>query len=207
MNTDWKTKIAHLRATLDQGDNVTVAGLGDSLTYGWMVGQGYFERFVSILEAHWPEAGINSINAGIPGDTALGGLRRIDTVLKEKPTLVLIQFGLNDLFSGVDLTSFEESYQQITTRVTDASAIPILVISSPLPNPSEQEKATLYYDIIRNLGHKLGIPVADTDLHFRNSLEMQNNPESLFLDDGSHPSDQGHHIMADVLRYLVVESL
>lgn len=207
MNSNWKTKLGELKISLDRGDHITVAGLGDSLTYGWMVSQGYFERFVLALTARWPDADITCINAGIPGDTALGGLRRIDAVLNQKPTLVLVQFGLNDLFSGVDPASFEKSYRQIASRVIDANAIPILVVSSSLPNPLEQKKATGYYDIIRHLGKELGLPVADTDLHLQNSSEMRDAPENLYLDDGSHPSDQGHRIMADALRYLFMESL
>ncbi len=207
MNPDWKTKLEQVKTSLGAGGDIVVAGLGDSLTYGWMVRRGYFERFVSTLQTRWPKGRISGINAGIPGDTALGGLRRIDAVLREKPTLVLVQFGLNDLFSGVDPGSFQMSYEQITQRVIAAGAIPILVVSSPLPNPLEQEKATRYYDIIRQLGAKLGVPVADTDLHLRSSVEMRDAPEHLILDDGSHPSDQGHRLMADAVDYLFMESL
>jgi acyl-CoA thioesterase-1 len=171
-----------------------------------MVGQGYFERFLVHLEERWPDAKIRAINAGIPGDTVSGGLRRIDGVLAENPDLVLVQFGLNDLFSGVDLESFATSYELITKRVIGAGALPLLVVSSPLPHPPEQENATRYYDVIRKLGQQLRIPVADTDLHFRNAVKTHRNPDGLYLDDGSHPSDAGHSLMAEALGYLFVES-
>ncbi|MCP4195895.1 MAG: SGNH/GDSL hydrolase family protein [Proteobacteria bacterium] len=200
--TDWKTKIGHLQRALDRGDRITVAGLGDSLTYGWMVSQGFFERFLLSLTAHWPDATIKGIAAGVPGDTAAGGLRRLAGVLDQNPNLVLVQFGLNDFFSGVGLASFEKSYEQITNDIIADGPIPILVVSSPLPHSLEQDNATRYYDIIRNLGQKLGVAVADTDHHFRNSAEYRDNPDRLYLDDGSHPSDEGHRLMADALTYL-----
>jgi acyl-CoA thioesterase-1 len=207
MISNRKTRIPHLRSALDRGDSITVVGLGDSLTYGWMVGQGFFERFLLSLTAHWPDATIKGIAAGIPGDTASGGLGRLNQVLDNHPHLVLVQFGLNDLFSGVDLASFEKSYEQITNDIAAAGPVPILVVSSPLPHSLEQDNATRYYDVIRNLGQKLGVAVADTDLHFRHSAEYRNDPDSLYLDDGSHPSDEGHRLMAEALTYLFMESL
>ena len=198
----WNTKWIRLENALDQGENITVAGLGDSLTYGWMVSQGYFARFVSELGERWPAASIAAINAGIPGDTAAGGLRRLDRVLAQSPHLVLIQFGLNDLFSGVEVTAFESSYRQIADRIMQSAAIPVLVVSSPLPNPSQQKNAGRYYDAIRSLGQELGIPVADTDRHMGDAMKTGIDPLQLYLDDGSHPSDEGHRLMAQAVGAL-----
>ncbi|MCP4676115.1 MAG: hypothetical protein GY854_11535 [Deltaproteobacteria bacterium] len=84
---------------LANGDKVAIAGLGDSLTYGWMVRHGFFDRFLDGLETRYPDARLIRINAGVPGDTAAGGVSRLDRVLEKKPNLLIVQFALNDLFT------------------------------------------------------------------------------------------------------------
>ena len=71
---------------------MTLAGLGDSLTYGWEVSRGFFDRFVDALEDHHPKAHVQRINAGVPGDMAPQGLGRLDRVLEQHPDVVFVQF-------------------------------------------------------------------------------------------------------------------
>lgn len=103
-----------------QNDNknnpgVTIAFLGDSVTQGcfevYKKGDGietifdkscaYHKYFAQIFEVICPNVPFNIINAGISGATATFALGMIDElVLKHKPDLTVVCFGLNDSIFG-----------------------------------------------------------------------------------------------------------
>ena len=79
-------------------DGDTVVFLGDSITaarsYGKMVENYTLLRF--------PQRKVRFVNAGIGGDTAAGGLKRIERdVFAHKATVLIVAFGTNDIGWGV----------------------------------------------------------------------------------------------------------
>lgn len=75
---------------IPKGSAVVV--LGDSLSYGTGANQG--EDYPALLAK---TTGWNIINAGIPGDTAAGGLERLPELLEEhQPKLLIVELGGND---------------------------------------------------------------------------------------------------------------
>lgn len=94
----------------------TVAFLGDSVTNGCFElylkdkntfdtvferHNSYAERFVRMLNTLFPRAQINLINAGISGDNAPNGAKRLARdVLPFRPDLTVVCFGLNDCMAG-----------------------------------------------------------------------------------------------------------
>jgi len=194
-----RASLAPIVERLEEGGAVTVAGLGDSLTYGWMVRRGFFDRFVDGLELRYPGAAIARVNAGIPGDTARGGLRRIGGVLQRAPHVLIVQFALNDAFVGVGPDRFAQTVDEIARAALDAGALPVLATSCPLVVDSEQRLADTFYDAIRDVGCELGVPVADLVRHWRAAIDPGRRLDELFLADGVHPTDEGHQLMADGL--------
>ncbi|HEX3151597.1 MAG TPA: GDSL-type esterase/lipase family protein [Gemmataceae bacterium] len=81
----------------DLKDGDTVAFLGDSITaartYGKIVENYTLLRF--------PTRKVRFINVGKGGDTAAGGLARLDDVLAQKPTVLIVAYGTNDIGWGV----------------------------------------------------------------------------------------------------------
>ena len=96
----------------------TIAFLGDSVTQGcfeiYRKNETEFETFFDKKSAYhsyiaeiftllFPNVPINIINAGISGDTAEGGLKRLERdVLSHKPDLTVVCYGLNDSMSGME---------------------------------------------------------------------------------------------------------
>lgn len=109
---------------------VTIAFLGDSVTQGCfevsMNADGnpepvfdqshayhtYLKRMLSIL---YPSVSVNIINAGISGDDAPGGLRRVKRdVVCYHPDLTVVSFGLNDCGKGKDnVKEYTDSLRKI----------------------------------------------------------------------------------------------
>lgn len=197
------TALCSLRERLERGGPLRLAGLGDSLTYGWLVQRGFFDRFADGLERRFPKAALRRSNHGVPGDTAAGGLGRVGHVLREGPDVVTVQFGLNDLFCGVPPAAFARDMDDIAERILEAGALPVLATSSPLQWPEEQRAAESFYGAIRDIGARRSLPVADCAAHWRASAGPPAAWSRLLQDDGVHPTDAGHALMAEALLALL----
>ena len=89
--TTANAKEADRRPLLEDGDRVVF--LGDSITvaHTWTRA---VEEFVLTRD---PEKSITFVNAGVGGHTAADGLARLDSdVLAQRPTVVVVNFGMND---------------------------------------------------------------------------------------------------------------
>ncbi len=78
-------------------DGDTVVFLGDSITAARAYGK-IIENYTLL---RYPDRKVRFINAGVGGDTAAGGLKRLDRdVLAHKPTVVTVAYGVNDIGWG-----------------------------------------------------------------------------------------------------------
>ena len=178
---------------LGRGERIAIAGLGDSLTAGWMVERGFFDQFVDILAERYPGAHLRGMNAGVPGDTAAGGLGRIGHILAGSPDIVTIQFGINDMYLGIPVTSFGKSIRAIVGGVQSAGSLAILTTSCPMRFDGDAMAIAPYYEAIAAVGRDLGAPVADTASFWLSNMESW---AGLLQADGVHPTFAGHRLMA-----------
>jgi lysophospholipase L1-like esterase len=78
-------------------DGDTVVFLGDSITAARTYGK-IVENYTLL---RYPDRKVRFVNAGVGGDTAAGGLKRLERdVLVHKPTVVLVAYGINDIGWG-----------------------------------------------------------------------------------------------------------
>ena len=77
--------------------SLNIVALGASNTAGWGVGSQ--NAFPAQLQNILKQRGIDAIvtNAGIPGDTTGGMLRRVDSAVHDNTNIVILQPGTNDL--------------------------------------------------------------------------------------------------------------
>jgi acyl-CoA thioesterase-1 len=81
---------------------VTIVALGDSLTAGYQLPAS--AAFPAKLEQALKAKGlaVQIINAGVSGDTASGGLARLDWSVPAGADAVILEFGANDALRGID---------------------------------------------------------------------------------------------------------
>lgn len=81
---------------------VKIVVLGDSLSagFGLPVGDAFPAKLAQALKAKGVAA--NVANAGVSGDTASGGLGRLDWSVPEGSEAVILELGANDALRGVD---------------------------------------------------------------------------------------------------------
>ena len=101
---------------LQNGDRVVF--LGDSITVAHTYGR-WIEEYCKLRHPTWS---LTFINAGIGGHTAFDGYNRIETdVVAQKPTVVFVNFGMNDSSypPGTDGAAFEKYMGLILDRLHD----------------------------------------------------------------------------------------
>lgn len=175
-----------------------VLGLGDSLTAGWEVERGFFDRFVVGLARRYPDALLEAVQAGVPGDTAEGGLGRLSRLLSPPPQLSVVQFGLNDAYVGLPPGAFAGALGGIGGRLLSAGSALVLVTSCPLPDPEANRWIRPYYDAVCEVAGRLGCALAELDRHWA-ARSSGRAARGLWGWDGVHPTDAGHALMAEGL--------
>ena len=75
---------------------------GDSLMAGFGLGQN--ENLSSVLSSKFKlgESKVQIINASVSGNTSSNGLARLDWSLEDKPNIVILCLGANDMLRGLD---------------------------------------------------------------------------------------------------------
>lgn len=199
-----------------KGDRV--AFVGNSITEA-----GYYESYIWLYYMlHFPDMPITVYNAGIGGDRASSILDRLDDdVLRRKPTVISLTFGMNDsgyfefLKNDADSTAdvrVKESYEKFV-RIQQklkayAPARKIMVSSSPydetVKNPKNlfpkkslaMEKIAAFQQTAARQNNwgwvDLFHPMTEIE-----QREQKRDPEfTLTGNDRIHPGNMGHFVMA-----------
>jgi len=186
---------------LKSGEAVTIVALGDSLTSGWMVARGYVEFLRDMLMARYPKADVTLINSGIPGDTAPGGLYRLQQdALSYKPDLVLVQFALNDAFCGCSVAEYRRAIEAIIERIRQESSAEPLLLTSTLPADADESNVVApFYAALKDIAREKKCGVALVDERWRDAIAAGTPHDSLVLYDRVHPSEAGYRLMAEAI--------
>jgi acyl-CoA thioesterase-1 len=137
--------------TAAAGDrSVRIVVLGDSLTAG--LGLPADEAFPAKLERALKAKGlaIEVINAGVSGDTASGGLARLDWSVPEGTDAVILELGANDMLRGIDPKLTRQALEEIVRRLS-ARGVPVLLAgmraAANLGNDYRRAFEALYSDL------------------------------------------------------------
>lgn len=103
----------------------TVIALGDSLTFGY--GASKNQAYPAKLAE---KTGWKVVNAGINGDTSEGVLNRVNSIIKQKPALVLLGIGGNDVLRKVSPSITTDNISQTISKLK-AQNIPVVLIAEP----------------------------------------------------------------------------
>jgi len=106
-------------------DDVVLA-FGDSITFG--TGAAPHESYPAVLEKI---IGRRVVNAGVPGEVTSEGLARLPKVLeREKPALVIICLGGNDLLRGMNKKQAADNIREMI-RLTVQYGAAVILIGTP----------------------------------------------------------------------------
>ena len=199
------------RKKLEGGQKLTLVAFGDSITAGGEATRPeliYWQRWADSLRAKYPRTEIKAINGATGGDTTAMGLVRLEEkVIKQKPDLVLVAFGMNDHNIpgvGVPLDAFAQNLRTMIDRVRQSTDAEIILISAFPPNPKwhfGSHRMEQYAQATEQVAREKDCAYADVFHNWQTIVEMK-KPEDLLGNNINHPNDFGHGIYYRVLMQI-----
>ncbi len=170
----------------------TIVFFGNSLTAGY--GLTPAEAFPALIGEKIDSAGLpyKVVNAGVSGETSSGGASRIDWILKQPLDVFVLELGANDGLRGIPLAQTRQSLQEIIEKVKAKYPGATLVLAGmQIPPNMGQQYATGFRNLYPELAAKNGMTLVPF------LLEGVGGERSLNLEDGIHPTAEGHKLVAE----------
>lgn len=187
----------------EKGEKLTIGFFGGSITQGCLATKhekSYSYRVFQWWRDTFPQAQISYVNGGIGGTTSHFGVSRIwEDLLMYQPDVVVVDFSVNDKKGQEEF--FRETYEGVIRRILACQSRPAVLILN-----------NVYYDSGVNMqechnevGDWYHIPhVSMKDTLYRSMKEGVYREQEL-TQDGLHPCDKGHELIAGEIISLLCE--
>ncbi len=198
MPGDGASRVAERIASADRpaptipADAPVVAVLGDSIAAGLHLAAD--DAFPAALQRLLAAQGrpFRLVNAGVSGDTSAGGLRRLEWVLRSKPDVLVVELGANDGLRGSPLEELEKNLREIV-RGGLASGARVVLVGMQMPPNLGPEYSRGFEELYGRVAREEGA------LFVPNFLRGVGGEVNRNLEDGLHPTVEGHEILASNL--------
>jgi acyl-CoA thioesterase-1 len=169
---------------------INVVALGDSLTAGY--GLAANEAFPVQLQRALAAKGfaVNVANAGVSGDTTLGGLSRLDWSVPDGTDAVILELGANDALRGFDPIVARKALDSMLRRLAERK-IPVLLCGMVAPPNLGADYGRAFNSIYPDLAAQYGAVLYPFFL-----AGVAADPK-LNQRDGLHPTAAGVAIIVD----------
>lgn len=163
---------------------VKIVALGDSLTsgHGLPPEAAFPPRLAKALAGRGIDVEI--VNAGVSGDTASGGLARVDWSVPDDADGVILELGANDMLRGIDPQVTRKALEAIVRRLKERG-LPVLLCGMRAPPNYGADYVKSYESIFPDLARKYGLLLYDFFLDGIVADKSLNQP------DGLHPTAVG----------------
>ncbi len=138
------------------------------------------------------------VNAAVSGDTTSDGLVRVDWMLRDKPDIVIVEFGANDMFRGVPPEAAKKNLAAIIERIRKTGAR-VLLAGMRAPSNYPPQYRGKFARVYESLAEEYEIPLYP---FFLEGVAL--NPQ-LNLTDGIHPNASGVQIIARNIAPVAVQ--
>lgn len=169
--------------------DAVILAFGDSLTFGTGAGEG--ESYPALLAT---ATGRRVINAGIPGEISATGVQRLPELLeREKPALLLLCHGGNDLLQKLDRQALADNLRTMI-RAAQERGVTVALLAVPSPDLSLTPP-----DLYENIAAEFDLPLEQSALKKilgKNSLKA----------DYFHPNAAGYKQLAANIHELLKKS-
>lgn len=148
------------------------------------------------------------INRGIGGDITFGLLRRLDDIIKRKPSTVFLMIGINDISKNIPDAVILENIFTIVSRMKSALPKTKLMVQSILPtNNSFKTEIPQHYNKddhvltinaqLSRYSERFGYTYVDLFKHFQDSNGML---DVRYTYDGLHLNNAGYEHWVSILK-------
>ena len=198
------TLLAGAGGGLAQERPLTIVVLGDSLSAGY--GLPREAAFPEALERKLKARGhnIRMVNAGVSGDTATGGLERLDWSVPDGTDGVIVELGANDMLRGIDPGVTRANLDGILAEI-DNRGLPAIVAGIPAPANYPEAYREAYSAMFRDLAEKHRTIYYSSFLGGLGEGRSMREITRLMQPDGLHPNAEGVQAIVDHIGPVVLE--
>jgi acyl-CoA thioesterase I len=167
-----------------------IAVLGDSLTaaYGLDLADGFPARLEQALREQGYDCAV--LDAGVSGDTSAGGLARLDWMLADQPSHVIVELGANDGLRALPPEQMAQNLDLIITRLK-GEGIPVLLTGMLAPPNLGRDYGRAFEGVFPRLAQEHDLPL------YPFFLDGVAGEALLNQGDGIHPTEQGIAIIVE----------
>lgn len=181
-------------------DKPKIVAFGDSLTAGF--GLAEKESYPYLLQKKLETDGYNYevTNAGVSGETSLGGLERVDWVLEQENVRILVlELGANDLLRGLPVAKMKENLGTIIKKAQTKNIEVLLcgMLAPPTMGANYQREYTNAFPDLASQYKVAFLPFLLENIALNKELNQA---------DGIHPNARGAAIMTENI-YKAVQPL
>ena len=173
---------------------------GDSLMAGYGLPQN--ENLSSVLPSKFnlAESQLQIINASVSGNTPNNGLARLDWSLEDKPNIVILCLGANDMLRGIDPKLTKKNLNQIIEKmIQNGSKVILAGMRSPESmGQNYQQEFDLIYQELAEEHEVIFMPFL---------LEGVALEKDYLQSDYKHPNALGVNIMASNLYPYILKGM
>lgn len=188
------SRILKLIEKAENGEDITVAFLGGSITQG--CNSTVYEKCYVELTYNWFKEKFNNINvkhinAGVGATGSLIGAHRVERqVISENPDIVFVDAAVNDDEDYSCKVAYESVIRKLLSSKSKPAVIEVFMTMDNGFNVQDQQIA---------IGERYNVPM----ISFRNVIydEVMNNNIKFtdILTDEVHPNDDGHYVISQLL--------
>ncbi|HLL43246.1 MAG TPA: arylesterase [Segetibacter sp.] len=179
-------------SSVTKSQGKTILFFGNSLTAGYGVDPS--EAFPAVIQNKIDSLNLpyKVVNAGVSGETSSGGNGRIDWILSQPLNIFVLELGANDGLRGIPLDETKKNLQAIIDKVKAKYPDAKLVLAGmQIPPNMGQKYANEFKDMFPQLAKKNDM----TLIPFL--LQGVGGEVKLNQQDGIHPTEEGHKIVAE----------
>ena len=173
---------------------------GDSLMAGYGLSQN--ENLSSALSSilNVGDSEVQIINASVSGNTSSNGLARLDWSLEDKPNIVILSLGANDMLRGIDPKLTKQNLNNMIEKmVQNGSKVILAGMRSPESMGKDyQQKFDLIYQELAEEHDVIFMPFL---------LEGVALEKDYLQSDYKHPNALGVNIMASNLYPYILQGM
>jgi acyl-CoA thioesterase-1 len=187
-------------APVSAAEPVRILAFGDSLTAG--LGLTEQDTLPTRLADALTKMGrpVTVINGGVSGDTTADGLSRIDWALTDRPQIMILALGANDMLRGLDPSTARANLEAIIAKAEAAGVDVVLAGMLAPPNLGTEYKAAFdaIYPDLAKAHNLLFMPFLLQDVAQNSDLNQA---------DGLHPNGNGVAVIVRNLLPYVTQAM
>jgi lysophospholipase L1-like esterase len=183
----------------------TIVIRGGSLPAGHFVSQSYVDilKNDTLLHHH------NIINISKKGDSSFEGVWQFDSVLLHKPDILILHFGMDDIYRPVYRSEFKENLVRMVQKSREAFIQHIILPTLHLVrNRFDMDAVDVFTRTVREVALDMDCLLATVHIEWINYLyETGTTIDSLLTIDDRYPNEQGHRLIAEAIKKKLIHVL